>query len=196
MIQWTEPSKGHDAVRYDHVYGRTPFGDFLITWKSWKDMPAYTIDDTPWNEFLSTHDSLDDAKNAAEEEYNRRLEEANKTVLDAHTLKVEMLERERNYYKNLSETRFKDWLGLKEAQMTSTMHVEVLRETNARLLTHLAAVMKIANEEKGEKEKYIDENGNTWFAPTPEAYYRVCKARDIIRERLKKALRKINRGEA
>lgn len=47
-IQWTEPRKANNQVRYDHVIGKTPIGDILITWKSWKSNDDYCVDESPW----------------------------------------------------------------------------------------------------------------------------------------------------
>ena len=72
-LQWTDPAPPDDEVRYDHVTAETPFGDFLITWKSWKDDPDFTVDYTPWGPWFQSEYSLEGAKRLAWEEYRCRL---------------------------------------------------------------------------------------------------------------------------
>ena len=72
-LVWTEPSKPTQEVPYDHCTAFTPFGRFLITWKSWKDNYWPTVDETPWGEFFGSWPDLEEAKTACEAEFARRL---------------------------------------------------------------------------------------------------------------------------
>lgn len=72
-LAWTDARKPDRACHYDHCIADTPFGRFLVSWKGWKDYPAYTADETPWNEWAGTWGTLDEAKQACEVEFARRL---------------------------------------------------------------------------------------------------------------------------
>jgi len=72
-LQWTEPAPPNEDVRYDHVTAETPFGRFLITWKSWKEHPDYTVDETPWGDWCTPTYSLAEAKELAWDEYQCRI---------------------------------------------------------------------------------------------------------------------------
>lgn len=74
-LVWSEPQPASKDVRYDHVTAETPFGNFLITWKSWKEYNAPTIDETPWGDYFDCVNTVDDAKKLCEAEYERRLRE-------------------------------------------------------------------------------------------------------------------------
>jgi hypothetical protein len=74
-IKWTSPSPPNAESHYDHVFGQTPFGKVVITWKSWKDYPAFTVDETPWG-FMTGGNDLEETKRLVENEYNERLREA------------------------------------------------------------------------------------------------------------------------
>lgn len=66
-MQWTEPSKPLDGVSYyDHVILKTPIGDIIIEWKSWKEMDSYciTLNGDKW---IGSEYDLDSAKNKAED---------------------------------------------------------------------------------------------------------------------------------
>ena len=72
---WSEPHPPNKDIRYDHVRAETPFGNFLITCKSWKKYDSPTIDETPWGDYFGCGDTIDDAKKLCEEEYERRVRE-------------------------------------------------------------------------------------------------------------------------
>jgi len=72
-LAWTEPRKPDHNCQYDHCIADTPLGRFMLSWKSWKERPAYTADETPWNEWMGTWGTLDEAKLACEAEFARRL---------------------------------------------------------------------------------------------------------------------------
>ena len=49
-LAWSENKKPNDSCHYDHCTAKTPFGNFLLTWKSHKADPNYGFDDIPWGE--------------------------------------------------------------------------------------------------------------------------------------------------
>jgi hypothetical protein len=73
-LEWTAARKRDNACRYDHCIADTPFGRFLLSWKGWKAYPLYTADETPWNEWAGTWDTLDEAQRECEAEFARRLQ--------------------------------------------------------------------------------------------------------------------------
>lgn len=77
ILKWT-PARppGEDNCRYDHCIANTPFGRFLITWKSWKEYDYPTVDETPWGDWYETFHSVQEAQRACEDEYRRRLQAA------------------------------------------------------------------------------------------------------------------------
>jgi hypothetical protein len=87
-LSWTDPANPCDECAYDHTIAETPFGRFLLTWKSWKTEPwqdmGLGFDETPWGEACyDGWDTVEDAKMWAENEMARRCMEllkANKEV--------------------------------------------------------------------------------------------------------------------
>lgn len=76
-LEWTEPAKANDEVRYDHTKAETPFGRFLLTWKGWKEYPDYGFDETPWGEAeYKDWNTVADAQRWAETEMEKRCLEA------------------------------------------------------------------------------------------------------------------------
>lgn len=71
QLTWTDPSKPNDSCPYDHMRADTPFGEYLITWKSWKDYPDYGIDFQ--DNYVSFASSLEEAKDAAQADFEKRL---------------------------------------------------------------------------------------------------------------------------
>jgi hypothetical protein len=76
-LRWSEDRPADDSVRYDHCFADTPFGRFLLTWKSWKSEPwqdlQLVFDETPWGEVWCTGwDTPEGARKAAQEEFDRR----------------------------------------------------------------------------------------------------------------------------
>ncbi|MFC5423692.1 hypothetical protein ACFPOB_29600 [Bosea eneae] len=60
-LDWNEPAPPNGKDRfYDHVQAETPFGQFLIEWKSWKENDSFTISFA--GDYVETRYSLDDAK--------------------------------------------------------------------------------------------------------------------------------------
>lgn len=71
QLTWTDPSEPNEACPYDHTKAETPFGAYLIEWKSWKDYPGYSVELR--DEFIATGDSLEEAKELAQADFDRRL---------------------------------------------------------------------------------------------------------------------------
>jgi hypothetical protein len=72
-LKWSEPKLPCNELPYDHVIAETPFGRILITWKGWKEYDSPTIDEFPGVGWLSVGFDLDDAKDIAEREWNKRV---------------------------------------------------------------------------------------------------------------------------
>lgn len=72
-LVWCEVQEPNDRVRYHHVIANTPFGDFVITWRDWKDYDPPSIDQTPWGDWYECFTTLDEAKEVAEQEYRTRI---------------------------------------------------------------------------------------------------------------------------
>ena len=73
LLKWTDPSPPNDKCPYDHVIAETPFGRFLITWKSWKKFQRPSIDETPWGDWYKECFDLDSAKAECQRAYDERL---------------------------------------------------------------------------------------------------------------------------
>lgn len=85
ILQWTENRPPCAGCPYDHCIAKTPFGRFLITWKSWKEYDSPTVDGTPWDDscyesdkdlfdpWCAVFDSVDAAKVACQQAMSERL---------------------------------------------------------------------------------------------------------------------------
>lgn len=73
-LQWSENMPASKECRYDHCIAQTPFGRFLIAWKSWKEYDSPTVDETPWSDWGGFFNSVDEAKAACQREFDKRLE--------------------------------------------------------------------------------------------------------------------------
>ena len=73
ILQWTENMPPSEVCRYDHCTAETPFGRFLISWKSWKQFDSPTVDETPWGDWYEAFDSVDAAKAACQNEMDKRI---------------------------------------------------------------------------------------------------------------------------
>jgi hypothetical protein len=73
ILQWTENMPPNEGCRYDHCTANTPFGRFLITWKSWKQFDSPNVDETPWCKWYGAFNSVDAAKAACQREMDVRL---------------------------------------------------------------------------------------------------------------------------
>lgn len=80
ILQWTPPQPpsglGEGKCPYDHCTAETPFGKFLITWKSWNPCDLPTVDETPWGDWFGAFDDVEAAQQACEDEYRKRLQAA------------------------------------------------------------------------------------------------------------------------
>lgn len=79
-LAWSENKKPNDNCRYDHCIAKTPFGNFLLTWKSYKEDPNYGFDygfdDTPWGEAeYGGWSTVDEAKAWAEATFLEKIKE-------------------------------------------------------------------------------------------------------------------------
>lgn len=77
-LVWSENKRPNEGCWYDHCEAVTPFGKFVITWKSWKKFDSPTIDEFPWSSSDDSKDyaqynSVEAAKEYAEKEYIKRL---------------------------------------------------------------------------------------------------------------------------
>lgn len=72
-INWSEERKPNADIRYHHVTASTPFGDFLITWKGWKDPISPVLDKAPWPDCFCAGIDLEDMKKTIEMEYHKRI---------------------------------------------------------------------------------------------------------------------------
>lgn len=73
-LQWTENKPASEECRYDHCIAETPFGRFLITWKSWKAYDGPTVDETPWGDWYGSFNSVEEAKAACQKGFDKNLE--------------------------------------------------------------------------------------------------------------------------
>jgi len=69
LINWGEKSSPNKECSYNHVRGETPLGDFLITWKGWKESPSYDIEHLIYGGYLYSLGSLEEAKEEAQLRY-------------------------------------------------------------------------------------------------------------------------------
>ncbi len=44
QIDWSEELQPDKECMYNHVYGDTPLGRCVISWKGWKDQPRFEIE--------------------------------------------------------------------------------------------------------------------------------------------------------
>ena len=71
-IEWSEEFQPCDTCRYNHVIGKTPFGGIMISWKGHKDYPAFDAE-LDWGTCIHGS-SLEETKQACEEDYQKRLQ--------------------------------------------------------------------------------------------------------------------------
>lgn len=70
-LEWPDPSKPDKSCSYDHVRAETMVGTYLITWKSWKFEAGYVVE--LGNEFVTTGCDLNNAKEKAQADFNKRI---------------------------------------------------------------------------------------------------------------------------
>lgn len=72
-LEWTENLPPDDQCSYDHCSAETPFGRFLITWKSWETGDCPTVDETPWGDWYAPFSCVELAKLACQQQFDIRL---------------------------------------------------------------------------------------------------------------------------
>lgn len=60
-LVWSENMGPNSDYMYDHCIACTPFGNFVLTWKSWKEHIDIDIE-APWGYLASVASSLEEAK--------------------------------------------------------------------------------------------------------------------------------------
>lgn len=59
-MKWSKEFKPNNKIRYNHVKCETPIGEFVITWKGWKDSPSYDVELN--DEWIGSESDLQNAK--------------------------------------------------------------------------------------------------------------------------------------
>ena len=79
LIDWSDRQDPNSDCSYNHIIGTTPFGEFLLAWKGWKDEGELSagFDDTPWGDVWYSSDwfTIEGAMEKAEAEMVRRCKE-------------------------------------------------------------------------------------------------------------------------
>jgi hypothetical protein len=91
-LDWSAPAPPNSECSYDHTVAVTPFGRFLLTWKSWKEPwnNGLGFDETPWGDVVYDHwDSIEEAQTWAEAELRKRCEELLKRLTDSAVKKCQ-----------------------------------------------------------------------------------------------------------
>lgn len=65
QIEWSEERPPSEACHYNHVIGKTPLGEYRITWKGWKEDQNFVIDDFDGS-WLDARSELEEAKAVAQ----------------------------------------------------------------------------------------------------------------------------------
>ena len=77
-LKWSDP-KPPDGCAYDHVTADTPWGQYRIEWKSWKDEPGLPSGRTVFGpgpeEYIGTAYSLEEAQKIAQDDVGRKIHE-------------------------------------------------------------------------------------------------------------------------
>lgn len=87
-LEWSDPTPPTKGVcSYDHCRAKTPFGTYLIEWKSWKDYDdcvVYCPENSEGNMFVACDGTLAGAKAAAQADFSARILSAlDRTTLPA-----------------------------------------------------------------------------------------------------------------
>jgi len=70
LLTWSAELEPTKEMPYNHCIAETPSGRFLITWKGWKEYPAFSIDETPQGiTIFDDENSLQAAKDVCEEKF-------------------------------------------------------------------------------------------------------------------------------
>ena len=75
MGNWKRYKCGDNELSYDHSILNTPFGRFLITWKSWKSFPKYDVEESPIESlcFNIHENSLEETQKECERLYQKAI---------------------------------------------------------------------------------------------------------------------------
>lgn len=60
-LEWSENRCPNKEIGYTHCIATTPFGNFTLTWKSWKQHADISIE-TPWGYITEAPYCLEEAK--------------------------------------------------------------------------------------------------------------------------------------
>lgn len=72
-LVWSENFKPNNVCSYDHCIAATPFGKFIISWKSWAEYPRFSIDRAPGYDPYARYFSLEEAKQECAEHWLKTL---------------------------------------------------------------------------------------------------------------------------
>lgn len=67
-ILWEDETPPNHQCSYTHAIGHSPLGEFLITWKDWKEEHDYSVDVSPVG-YVNGKDTLEKTKNMLDEKY-------------------------------------------------------------------------------------------------------------------------------
>ena len=78
-LKWSGHRQPDKDVPHDHQIAETPFGRFVVMWKSWKSEPLQDMgvgfDESPWGIWYIGWDTPEEAMREAEEELAKRIAE-------------------------------------------------------------------------------------------------------------------------
>ena len=78
-LVWSAPRKPNKSIPYDHRIAETPFGRFVLTWKSWKAEPWQGVgfDELPWGGvWYQSWETPEEAMKDAEAAWKEKLHSA------------------------------------------------------------------------------------------------------------------------
>jgi len=68
QLEWSAPKPKSLAIPAEHIEAESPFGKFTISWRPWRSVPV-CLEKTPWGGWHGVYDSIEKAKEAAQEAY-------------------------------------------------------------------------------------------------------------------------------
>jgi hypothetical protein len=80
-INWSEERESNEEHGYNHVIGVSALGEFVITWKGWKKIRSYDVDESPFG-WLGSESTLESAKKLAQREFECKVIECLDIVTD------------------------------------------------------------------------------------------------------------------
>lgn len=72
-LQWSPPQIPTSDIPYPHVIAETPFGRFVVSWKTWKSHHPVYLEETPWFGWYMSYETVEAAKAAAHAGYCARI---------------------------------------------------------------------------------------------------------------------------